>query len=117
MMQPWWPLALLALIQLGDAAVCVKPIAAVRRCLVDVRFPKRFWKVLPPLKAAAAIGLVIGIWVPPLALVVCAALVVYFVLAVVAHVRARDLGRSLFVNATGMLVICMAALVFTVQVA
>lgn len=117
MVQPWWPLAVLAVIQLGDAAMCVKPVAFVRQCLTDVRFPERFWKLLPPLKVAAAAGLVAGIWVPPLAVLTCAALVCYFVIAVVAHIRAHDLGRNLFLNASAMLVLSVATLVFTVQAA
>jgi DoxX-like family len=115
MVQPWWPLAVLAVIQLGDAAMCVKPVAFIRQCLTDVRFPERFWKLLPPLKVAAAAGLVAGIWVPPLAVLTCSALVCYFVVAVAAHLRARDFGRNLFLNATTMLIICVATLVFTVQ--
>jgi hypothetical protein len=39
------------------------------------------------------------------------ALVLYFVVAVSMHIRARDLGRDLFVNALGMLAICVATLV------
>jgi hypothetical protein len=115
MVQPWWPLAVLAVIQLGDAALCVKPVAFVRQCLVDVRFPERFWWILPPLKVAAAVGLVVGIRVPPLAVLTCAALTCYFVVAVAAHVRARDLGRNLFVNAAGMLAVCAAVLALTVH--
>ena len=38
----------------------------------------------------------------------CAALILYFVLAIGMHVAARDFGRNLFVNATGMLVLCIA---------
>ncbi|MGC4834923.1 DoxX family protein [Micromonospora vinacea] len=117
MVQPWWPLALLAVIQLCDALLCVKPVAFIRQCLTDVRFAERFWKFLPPLKAAAAAGLVVGIWVSPLAVLVSAALVCYFAVAVSAHVRARDFGRNLFLNATAMLVICSATLAFTVQTA
>lgn len=117
MVQPWWPLAVLAVIQLGDAALCVQPVAFIRQCLIDVRFPERFWKFLTPLKIAAAIGLVAGIWIPPLAVLTCAALVCYFVVAIASHFRARDFGRNLFVNAIGMLIICTAALVFTVQAA
>jgi hypothetical protein len=41
------------------------------------------------------------------------ALVLYFVVAVSMHVRARDLGRDLFLNATGMLLVCLATLVFS----
>lgn len=114
MITPWWPLAALAVIQAGDAVMCVKPPAFIRRCLLDVNFPERYWWVLPPLKAAAATGLVIGIWVWPLALLTCAALVCYFVLAIVAHIRAADFGRNLFVNATGMLAACSATLAFLI---
>ena len=34
---------------------------------------------------------------------------VYFLLAIGAHVRARDFGRNLFVNATGMLLLTVGA--------
>jgi hypothetical protein len=36
----------------------------------------------------------------------------YFLAAITMHLRARDLGRNLFVNAIGMLVLCTATLVF-----
>ena len=68
--------------------------------------------MFPVVKFAAAVGLVGGIWVPGLGLLTSAALVLYFVLAVGAHVRASDFGRNLFVNATGMLAVCVAVLVF-----
>jgi hypothetical protein len=32
--------------------------------------------------------------------------------AIAFHIRARDFGRNLFVNATGMLVICVATALF-----
>lgn len=112
MIDPWWPLAVLAAIQLGDAALCWKPVAFIRACLVDVRFPQRFWWLLPPLKVAAAAGLVLGIWVRPVAVLTCAALVCYFLVAIAMHLRARDIGRNLLVNATGMLALCTAATVF-----
>jgi hypothetical protein len=41
-----------------------------------------------------------------------ACLVAYFLFAIGMHVRARDVGRNLFVNATGMLVLCLATGVF-----
>lgn len=112
MVQSWWPLVVLAVIQLVDAALCVKPVAFIRQCLVDVRFPQRFWRLLPPLKLGAAAGLVAGIWVPPLAVLAAAALVCYFVIAVTAHIRARDFGRNLALNATAMLLLSAATLAF-----
>ena len=114
MIVPWWPLAVLAFIQVGDAALCIKPVPFIRRCFEDVGFPERYWWALPPVKIAAAAGLIIGIWFHPLAVLTSAALVVYFVLAVAAHVRARDFGRNLFLNCTAMLLLCSATLVFTI---
>lgn len=115
MMIPWWPLAVLAVIQAGDAVLCLRPVRFVAQCLEDVGFPRRYWRVLTPLKLAAAAGLVLGIWVPPLAVLTAAALVAYFLVAIGMHIRARDLGRNLFLNATGMLAVCAAVLGFTVS--
>lgn len=75
MITPWWPLAILAAIQLADAAMCWKPVRFIADCLTDVRFPQRYWWMLTPIKVAAA-------------------------------------GRNLFVNASGMLVLSTAALVY-----
>ena len=102
---PTWPLFVLAAIQLVDAAICVKPITPVAACFDDVGFPRRLWWVFTPIKAAAAVGLLVGVWVPEIGLAACIGLVLYFVLAIGAHVRARDFGRNLFVNAIGMLVL------------
>lgn len=105
---PAWPVLVLALVQLVDAAVCLRPVPSVARCLDDVGFPRRWWWVLAPLKLAAANGLLLGLVVPYLGALTCGALVAYFVVAVGMHVRARDLGRNLFVNALGMLALCVA---------
>jgi DoxX-like family len=105
---PVWPVVSLAIVQLADAAACIKPLPFVAACLEDVNWPRRLWWVLPPIKTAAAIGLIVGIWMPYLGAVTCAALVLYFVVAIAMHVRARDFGRNLLLNATGMLTICTA---------
>ena len=47
MIVTWWPLAVLAVIQLADAALCWKPVGFIRDCLDDVGLPRRFWRVLP----------------------------------------------------------------------
>jgi hypothetical protein len=105
---PIWPVVALAVIQLADAAFCIQPLPFIRQCLTNARFPERYWPLLTPLKLASVAGLVGGLWVPWLGLVTSAALVAYFVVAIAMHLRARDLGRDLFLNATGMLVICVA---------
>ncbi|WP_203338687.1 DoxX family protein [Nocardioides limicola] len=108
---PVWPVLVLAVIQLGDGVLCAKPAGFISRCLTDVRLPRQWWWVLPPIKFGAATGLVLGLWLPWLALGTTIALIVYFLLAITAHVRARDFGRMLFVNATGMLVLTVGTLV------
>ncbi|GAB3166305.1 DoxX family protein [Myceligenerans halotolerans] len=107
---PVWPVVLLAVAQAVDAAICVKPRDwPVGQCLRGVNFPEHWWWVLPWIKAAAALGLVAGIWVPGLGAVTAVALVVYFVLALGFHVRARDFG-IFFASAVGMFVLCSAVL-------
>lgn len=110
---PVWPVLVLALIQLGDGILCIKPVPFVAKCFEDVKFPRRLWWLTPPVKFAAAAGLVAGLWIPYLAAVTSVALVAYFVVAISMHIRARDFGRNLFLNATGMLVICVATTVYS----
>ncbi|NJC24020.1 putative membrane protein YphA (DoxX/SURF4 family) [Arthrobacter pigmenti] len=110
---PVWPVVVLAVIQLVDGLLCLKPVPFIAQCFTDVRFPRRFWWVAAPIKFAAVVGLVAGIWVPYLGLITTIALVVYFIAAISMHIAARDFGRNLFVNASGMLVICIATLVFS----
>ncbi len=105
---PVWPVLVLAAISLVDGLLCIKPAPFVARCFDDVRWPRRFWWMMPPIKFAAAGGLVVGIWVPWLAALTTLCLVLYFLVAIGMHVRARDLGRNLFVNACGMLLLCVA---------
>ncbi|PWU51829.1 hypothetical protein DLJ47_20375 [Micromonospora sp. S4605] len=108
---PIWPVILLAVISFGDALLCLRPAAFIAKCLEDVHWPRRYWWVLSPVKFAAAAGLVAGIWVPYIGLITSAALVLYFIVAIAMHIRARDFGRNLFVNATGMLVVCVLTLI------
>jgi hypothetical protein len=110
--EPIWPVVVLAVIQLVDGVLCLRPVDFIARCLTNVRFPRRYWRWLSPLKFAAACGLLVGIWIPYVGVVTAAALVLYFVVAVIMHVRAGDLGRDLFLNATGMLLLCLATWVF-----
>lgn len=102
-----WPLVALAVIQVADGLMCVKPVRFVAECFEAVNLPRRLWWMIAPVKFAAATGLILGISVPFLAALTCAALVAYFLVAIGMHLGARDLGRNLFVNAIGMLAICM----------
>lgn len=110
---PAWPVIMLALIQLGDAFLCIKPASFVAKCFEDVGWPRSLWWLMSPIKFAAFMGLIAGLWIPWLGLITCGALVLYFVIAIIAHVKAKDFGRNLFVNATGMFLLSSATLFYS----
>ncbi|MFC7945294.1 DoxX family protein [Microbacterium oxydans] len=107
---PIWPIIVLAVVTAVDAVLCLKPVAFIAQCFTDVRFPRRYWWIASPIKFAAVAGLIAGIWIPFLALFTTCCLIAYFVVAIAMHIRARDLGRNLFVNASGMLLLCLLVL-------
>lgn len=82
--------AALAAFHAGDAVACAIPAPPIKKILDDLSVPESVRPVLPVVKAAAAIGLLSVSWFPALARLTTAMLTVYFVLAVGAHVRARD---------------------------
>ena len=53
-----------------------------------------------------------GDLIPGLGAAAAAGLVVYFLCAAAAHLRARYVGRDFWLNCLGMLVVCIAVLVF-----
>jgi hypothetical protein len=87
-------LTLLAAFQALDAVICIKPIPYVAQCLDDVRYPQRGRWIFPIVKAAAAVGLFVGIRSPWLARLTLIMLTIYFSLAVGAHIRVRDFGPN-----------------------
>lgn len=109
---PVWPVVVLAFIQIVDGLMCIKPAKFIAACFEGVKWPRRFWWMMPPVKFAAATGLIAGIWIPYLGALTCAALIAYFLIAISMHVAHRDFGRNLYLNALGMLVICTATGVF-----
>ena len=80
----------LAAFHAGDAVACAIPAPPIKKILDDLSVPESVRPVLPVVKAAAALGLLSVRWFPALARLTTAMLTVYFVLAVGAHVRARD---------------------------
>lgn len=54
----------------------------------------------------------LGLWVPYLAALTIVALIAFFLVAISAHIRAHDFGRYLFINATGMLLLCVATAIY-----
>lgn len=109
---PIWPVVALALITAVDGALCIKPISFVAACFEAVNWPRRYWWIMPPIKFAAAAGLIAGVWIPYVGALACGALILYFLVAISMHIAARDLGRNLYLNAAGMFVICVATGLF-----
>jgi DoxX-like family len=73
-----------------DAVACGVQVAPIRKALDDLGVPDNIRPVLPVVKAAAAVGLLSVTRFPALARLTTAMLTLYFVLAVGAHIRARD---------------------------
>lgn len=110
---PLWPVVVLGIICVADGFLCLKPVPFIAECFDDVGWPRKYWRLMAPVKFAAAAGLLTGIWLPGLGPLTAVCLVLYFVVAISMHIRANDFGRNLFLNATGMLLICVATLVFS----
>ncbi|MEU2246699.1 DoxX family protein [Streptomyces sp. NPDC019224] len=108
---PVWPVVVLLVIQAGDAAMMLRPPGFIVDCLEGVRLPREWWWVLTTAKAASVVGLVVGFRVPGVAMTTTAAIVVYFLAAAVAHIRARALNTTFWVNCLGMLAVSLAVLV------
>jgi hypothetical protein len=82
--------AALAAFNAVDAVACGVQVAPIRNTLDNLGVPDNVRPVLPAVKAAAAVGLLSVTRFPALARLTTAMLTLYFVLAVGAHVRARD---------------------------
>lgn len=80
----------LAAFQTADAVACAIPIPYIATALDTVQCPQQIRPVLPIVKVASAVGLLSVHRFPVLARVTTAALTLYFILAVGAHIRVRD---------------------------
>jgi len=82
--------AALAAFQAGDALACAIPVTPITKTLDNLGIPQNIRWVLPASKAASVLGLLSASRFPALARLTTAMLTLYFVLAVGAHLRARD---------------------------
>ncbi|WP_030622320.1 DoxX family protein [Streptomyces sclerotialus] len=108
---PVWPVLVLLVTQAGDAVMMLRPPKFIVDCLEGVRFPRDWWWALTTAKLASVAGLLAGLWVPGVAMTTTAAIVVYFLAAAVAHLRARALNSAFWINCLGMLLLSLAVLV------
>jgi hypothetical protein len=92
--------AVLAAIQAGDAAACAAHAAPIEKAFDDVGLAPELRPIIPFVKAASAIGLLSVFRFPALARLTTFMLTVYFVLAVGAHLRAKDWSPGLVAAAS-----------------
>jgi hypothetical protein len=75
-----------------------------------LRVPESWLPILGVLKGAGALGLLVGIAVPPIGIAAAAGLTLFFIGALITHLRARDLSLGNGVPVI-FLVVALAALV------
>ncbi|WP_196804527.1 DoxX family protein [Cellulomonas sp. URHD0024] len=109
---PSWTVVALAALLLLDAVLSVKPAKFIDVCLTGVNFPRNWWWALIVIKLVAVAGLIIGIWVPGVALAATVGVIAYFLCAGVAHVRAKFLQQEFWVNCLGFLGSAVLVLIF-----
>src|SRR5699024_2449593 len=102
----------LAVVVFGDGLLTFRPPRTIAACLDGVGFPRDWWWVLAVVKFLAAAGRVAGLWIPGVGAAASGWLVGYFRGAAAAHLRADFLGRALCRNCLGMLLVCLAVVIF-----
>jgi len=85
----------LAGLQAFDAVICAAQIPPIKQAFDDVQLKAELRPLIPVVKAASAIGLLSVHRFPALARLTTFMLTIYFVLAVGAHLRVRDISPGL----------------------
>jgi hypothetical protein len=99
---------LLAVALAGSAALDFIRYEQVLINMARAGVPESWLTMLGTLKAAGALGLLVGFGVPPIGTAAAVGVVVFFVGAIVTHLRARDYSFGL---AAAFLLVAVAALV------
>ncbi|MCV7194396.1 DoxX family protein [Mycolicibacterium brumae] len=110
---PAWPVMALAAVLAVDALLSVKPVEFIRECLVCVNFPVEWGWALVWIKLVAVAGLLVGLNAPGVGVAATAGVIAYFLAAAAAHIRARALGVTFWVNCLGMLAFAVGVLLIS----
>lgn len=81
---------LLTLVLLASATFTLQRNPAITESMTKVGVPDSWLPRLAALKAAGAIGLVAGLWLTPLGIAAAVGVTLYFLGAIVFHLRAKD---------------------------
>jgi uncharacterized membrane protein YiaA len=82
--------SLLIAVLTGTAIGKIKRAKPIRHNLQAVEVPRRWYNKLASVEIAAALGLIVGLFVPPLGILTSLCVVLYFGGAVLAHIRTKD---------------------------
>ncbi len=107
---------LLAVAVFSDAVMSIRPPKFIRDCLNGVNFPREWWWILVVIKLLATAGLIVGIWVPGVALAANFGVIVYFLSASYAHIRAHFLKQEFWINCLGLLALSIVVFIFAFAV-
>lgn len=82
--------ALFAVMVLGSGIAKLAGVKQIVESITGIGVPLRMFPFLAGCEIAGAIGLVVGLWYPPLGIAAAIGLVLYFLGAVGAHLRKND---------------------------
>ncbi|MER5765106.1 DoxX family protein [Streptomyces sp. NPDC002082] len=99
---------LLALTLAASATFTLQRNPAITESMGKVGVPDSWLPRLATLKAAGAIGLIAGLWLTPLGIAAAIGVTLYFLGAILTHVRAKDYD---FAPAAVLALVAVAALV------
>ncbi|MFD9409224.1 DoxX family protein [Streptomyces sp. NPDC059989] len=81
---------LLALVLAASATLTLQRNDQIVTGMRKVQVPDSWLPRLAVLKAAGAIGLIVGLWITPLGVAAAIGVTLYFIGAVITHLRAKD---------------------------
>jgi hypothetical protein len=114
MPSPTWPVFALAALLGSDVLMSLRPPKFIRDCLDGVKLPRDWWWVLIVVKSLAIAGLLVGgIKHNGIAYAANVGVIVYFLCAGYAHIRARFLKQEFWINCLGFLAVAIAAFVIS----
>lgn len=113
---PAWPQIALAVLLASDVLMSVRPLPFIQACLDGVKLPREWWWVLLVVKTLAIVGLLVGIKHDGIGFSANVGVIVYFLCASIAHIRARFTKQEFWVNCLGFLACAVAAFIISFAV-
>lgn len=108
-----WPQIVIAVLLASDVLMSIRPLTFIQGCLDGVKLPRDWWWVLLVVKTLAIVGLLVGIKHAKIGFSANVGVIVYFLCASYAHIRARFLKQEFWINCLGFLALAIAAFIIS----